>query len=201
MVATRTVCYTLLSALTAASLIASRRPAAPDGLYRGAGFELGTPAAHGWRLVSDPRHFAFPAPPCAPAAPSLAKWKVVELAQPDRGAVAEVYLVRPGRAKDTHVAQVLLRKHQRRRLVEGKPARTLVGGRRGNASIAVWRPTPRAVKHCFYVVQVPVGDALWCFVGSVPEEHFDTVRWQFRHILNTVKFAPPTRPARRAQRT
>lgn len=167
--------------------------------YQGRVFELAKPSAEGWTLVSDPARFAFPTSVPRPDSPDVAKWKVVELAHREERTVAEVFLVRPANARTRDVMDVLLRARQRRNLARGRPKTTKVGGRTGQASIAIWRQTRHAPKHYFYVVRVPLDDALWCFVGTAPSERFETARGQFRTILDTVRFH--ARPSRTGSKT
>jgi len=170
-----------------------------ERLYRGPAFRLAKPAAGDWDLVSNPREFRFPSPLPPPKLGDVRKWKALELssAAVPRAAM-EVYLVRPLSADPSDVMGVLLRRGQRRNLVEGQPKPTLVGGRPGMASIALWRPTRSSSRCYFYCVRVPLEDALWCFVGTASEEDFDAARPHFKTVLNSVRFTftptPDPRP-------
>ncbi|MFW6164251.1 MAG: hypothetical protein ACODAJ_15895 [Planctomycetota bacterium] len=164
--------------------------------YRGQVFEVAKPPAEGWTLVSDPARFAFPTVVPRRGASHVARWKAVEFRHSERRAAAEIFLLRPADLPSGKVMDVLLRTRQRQHLARGRPAPTTVGGRRGQASIAIWRPTRDGPRHCFYVVRVPLDGALWCFVGTAPAERFATARWHFRHILHTVRFHAPPPKAR-----
>jgi len=156
--------------------------------YRGPVFQVERGSAAGWVLVSKPENFAFLPPAAGPGGPDLTKVKVVELTNPTQRTSIEIYLVDGGAAQADGIMGAVLRKRQRPNVVEGEGRATLVGRRKGIASIAVWRQTRESTKHCFYCVRVPVGDSLWSFVGTAVAEHFETARRDFRSILNTVKF-------------
>jgi hypothetical protein len=159
-----------------------------EKLYDGAMFRLTKPNAGDWVLVSKPQNFSFPPPPAHRHSPNIRKTKVVELTSVEQQAGIEIYLVRPLSAQGHDVMAAILRKHQRRNIVEAVPKAIAVGGRRGQASIAVWRQTRLSPRHYFYCVRVPLADALWCFVGNASEEHFEAARWHFKRVLNSVKF-------------
>ncbi len=162
---------------------------------RGPWFHSGALAA-GWTLACDPACFRLTPPLCPPGDEAIRKWKAMELTNVRQRAAMEVYLVRPREADIPAVARLLLRESQRRGLVEGPVHCVSVGGRAAEASIAAWRPTREAPCHYFYLVIVPLPDALWCFVGSAPRETFRPARRDFAAFLRSVRFHP-TPTARR----
>jgi len=156
--------------------------------YRGPEFEISRPDGYDWTLASRREQFTVAPPMAYEGLPDVSKAKLVELTCPGRRATIEVYLVNSGTAPAEKFAEAILRKPQRRNLAEGEPKATTVGGRPGQASLAVWQQTRDAPKVLFYCVRVPVGGRLWFFVASMEEGQFESLRPDLDAILRTVKF-------------
>ena len=151
--------------------------------YQGPVFEVRKPSAE-WTLVADGGHFTLAEPPAA----DVAGAKVVELLNRELRASAEIFMVDGGTAEAERVMKAVRRESQRRGLVVGPRRLVAVGDREGLASIAIWQQTKTSPKQFFYCVRVPLGGALWCFVGNASQTRFKAALKEFGAILKTVKF-------------